>query len=546
MFVDLNPGPASSNPEQFKRVGNVLYFSANTAATGRELWALPLPGSRLSIDDARATEGDSGNTSAVRFTVSLAQAASQSVTVDYATSDGTAKAGEDYDAGSGTLTFAPGETSKSVDVHVRGDVLPENNEIFFVTLKNPHGASVLRSEGAGIIDDDDQLADLGVAPFVVIGSGSPYTGVTLSNNGPRMATDLVVNVALTPSSYQQRCTVCTVPQLASGTTVQSAAATSNVSDAQIYLSATIGARQRDPQTANNVATWTVNGMMMMDAAYLNPGGSATVSTVLYLQGIGIVTSSDPSVVSVPPAVTKLSDTSGKFTVTALKPGTSLVGIQGQQYPLQVIVAAAGTLPRWPGGVAMGGDFTALPFDHPLNVTVLTNGTAPLSGAAATGTVTFMVGQQELARQTVNGSKVTFPVYLRTLNQNNYTINYSGDANFLPQTVTSSVFVHQGTAVLTGGLAAVQGAAPGTFALTVRASGSPAAAPTGTLSVFNGSANLLNIPLVAAGDGVAVAQATLTNLPASPTLTVNYLGNAYYVAGSQQIRAVASRHHLVRH
>jgi hypothetical protein len=93
---------------------------------------------------------------------------------------------------------------------------------------------------------------------------------------------------------------------------------------------------------------------------------------------------------------------------------------------------------------------------------------------------------------------------------------------------------------------VPGAAPGTFALTVRASGSPAAAPGGTLSVYNGASKLATIPLVASADGVSLAQTTLANLAAVPTLTVNYSGDVYYSAGSQQFRASASRHHLVKH
>ena len=81
----------------------------------------------MSINDVTVTEGDSGTTDAI-FTVTLAGATSLPVTVDFATAGGTATAGIDYVATSGTMTFAPGETSKSITVPVIGDMLLEDLE----------------------------------------------------------------------------------------------------------------------------------------------------------------------------------------------------------------------------------------------------------------------------------------------------------------------------------------------------------------------------------------------------------------------------------
>src|SRR5438477_202651 len=71
----------------------------------------------LTIGDVTVTEGNSGTVDAV-FIVSLAGASSQPVTVNFATADGTATAPSDYLANSGTLTFAPGESSKNIVVKV--------------------------------------------------------------------------------------------------------------------------------------------------------------------------------------------------------------------------------------------------------------------------------------------------------------------------------------------------------------------------------------------------------------------------------------------
>ena len=92
------------------------------------------------------TEGNAGTTAAT-FTVTLSAAATFPVTVNYATANGTATAGSDYTAASGTLTFAPGQTSKPITVTVNGDTAVEPNETFFVNLSAPTNAIHRRRPG---------------------------------------------------------------------------------------------------------------------------------------------------------------------------------------------------------------------------------------------------------------------------------------------------------------------------------------------------------------------------------------------------------------
>ena len=108
----------------------------------------------LEVDDVTVTEGASGTVNAT-FTVSLSTASGWTVTVDWATSDGTATAGTDYTAGSGTLTFVAGETGKTFDVAVSGDTVDEDDETFTVTLSNADHASIPDATGTGTITDDD-------------------------------------------------------------------------------------------------------------------------------------------------------------------------------------------------------------------------------------------------------------------------------------------------------------------------------------------------------------------------------------------------------
>jgi len=95
----------------------------------------------------------SSGTSLASFVVRLASASSQTVTVQYATSNDTATAGLDYVSVSGTITFAPGETQKIITVPVKSDSLTENNEMFHIMLSNPSGATLTDAMGMGTIVD---------------------------------------------------------------------------------------------------------------------------------------------------------------------------------------------------------------------------------------------------------------------------------------------------------------------------------------------------------------------------------------------------------
>jgi chitinase len=113
---------------------------------------------RISIGDVTMKEGNAGPT-AFAFTVSLSVPYDVPVTVSYATANGTATAGGDYQAKSGTLTFAPGETSKTVTVLVNGDRSAEPDETFVVNLGSPTNATIADGQGvATILDDEPRIS----------------------------------------------------------------------------------------------------------------------------------------------------------------------------------------------------------------------------------------------------------------------------------------------------------------------------------------------------------------------------------------------------
>ena len=110
----------------------------------------------VSIADLTVAEGD-GEHSHFMFTVTLDKASDETVTVQYSTSDGTAIAGVDYTATTGTVTFAPGVTTQLVHVDVIGDAAAESNETFTVTLSSPVGATLADGSAIGTITDDDTV-----------------------------------------------------------------------------------------------------------------------------------------------------------------------------------------------------------------------------------------------------------------------------------------------------------------------------------------------------------------------------------------------------
>jgi hypothetical protein len=144
----------------------------------------PLP--QLSINDVTHNEGNAGQTD-YTFTVTLSPASDQTVTVDYATADGTANAPSDYIAHPATqLSFAPGDTQKQFTVKVNGDTLFEPDEAFVVNLSNASAnATVSDNQGTGTITNDDgmpavSINDVFVAEPDTAGTTNATFNVTLS------------------------------------------------------------------------------------------------------------------------------------------------------------------------------------------------------------------------------------------------------------------------------------------------------------------------------------------------------------------------------
>ena len=152
--VTLSPSPACG------ATGAVCTPDGRTYTTALATRIQGPPG--LAVADAEVEEGPNAS---LAFAVTLSRAPSGTVTVDYATSDGTATAGSDYTATSGTVTFAAGETEKTVSVAVFDDAHDEGSETLGLTLSNASGAHIADGSATGTINNTDHMPQAWLARF---------------------------------------------------------------------------------------------------------------------------------------------------------------------------------------------------------------------------------------------------------------------------------------------------------------------------------------------------------------------------------------------
>ncbi len=142
--------------QRLYRAVDPLPALAGKCTTGGRLDLATALGGRLSVASVSVPEGDSGTTD-VAVDVTLAQPVVDTVTVDWSTANGSAQAGEDYVAASGTLTFPAGTTVETIHVAIVGDTLYAPDETFVVKLSNPVNAGLVEPEGRVTIVNDDPV-----------------------------------------------------------------------------------------------------------------------------------------------------------------------------------------------------------------------------------------------------------------------------------------------------------------------------------------------------------------------------------------------------
>jgi Calx-beta domain-containing protein/Big-like domain-containing protein len=145
----IAPLPPGDHPLVVHYIGNADFESSSASVTETVLSPL------LAVHSTRVNEGNHG-VGTVSLIVMLSAPVSQPVRVSFATLDGTATEGEDYEKASGVIEFAPGELSRSIELHIIGDTFPEADETFSLFLSDPVNATIDIPSAAIVIVNDDQ------------------------------------------------------------------------------------------------------------------------------------------------------------------------------------------------------------------------------------------------------------------------------------------------------------------------------------------------------------------------------------------------------
>lgn len=258
----------------------------------------------ISINNVSINEGNTGTTAA-GFTVSLSNASSQTITVNFTTTNGSAVAGSDYVTTSGTLTFTPGQLTRPVNVTINGDTTFEANETFSVSLSTATNATIADSQGVGTINNDDGQ------PAISINNVT----VTEGNAGTVTATFTV--------SLSQSVGVATTVnfQTANGS------ATAGADYAPASGTVTFAAGQ-----STRTINVTVNSETMFEpneTFNVNLSG-ATNATIADAQGVGTITNDDlPPTISIADVFISEGDsgtTSAGFTVSLSNASSQTISV----------------------------------------------------------------------------------------------------------------------------------------------------------------------------------------------------------------------------
>ncbi len=315
----------------------------------------------LVIGNVTVTEGNSGTANAT-FTVTLSGAGLQTVTVQYAT--GTpgsvpAIAGVDYVAAGGTLTFAPGETTKTITVLVNGDTLDEVDERFVVNLSNATNAAIFDNEAFCTITDDDGAPTISINDVTVTEGNSETTAATftVSLSAPSGKSVTVRYATTTPGS---------IPATA-GTD---------------YVAVALTTLTFAPGETSKQITVLVNGDTLDEdterfSVNLSSAGNATIADK---EGFCTINDDDA-----PPSlrINDVSQAEGNSGTSSFTFTVSLSAASGKTVTVKYQTALPSTLIATPGTDYIAVPLTALSFtpgQTSKTVTVLVNGDTTVEGA----------------------------------------------------------------------------------------------------------------------------------------------------------------------
>ncbi|HEX7155181.1 MAG TPA: Calx-beta domain-containing protein [Thermoanaerobaculia bacterium] len=470
----------------------------------------------LSINDPAVVEGV-----AATFTVTLAPASTLPVTVDYATGDVTAIDGDDYTGASGTLTFAAGETSKTIDVTTLGDTVAEPAETFSMTLSSASGALLGDANGTATIIDDDG------APRVTIGNASAAEGVGLAftidlSHASASAVDVTWTTANgTATAGSDYTSGGATVMFAPGETTK----TINV--------ATLGDLLVEGDETLFVQLTSATNATITDAegagTILNDDGTTAITIADASAAEGGVLTFDVTLSSASSLPVSVSYATGGGTATA---GIDYVASSGSVTFNPGVTARTITIPTIGDALAEANETFTVTLSTPVNGTL---GTATATGTILDDDAPPPVPVLSIApTSTIEGMPMMFTVTLSTATTNEVQVNYAtvGDGTATGGDYTAIfatlVFAPGETAKSVAIPTAEDTLAEGNEYFIV-ALGSPLNATLGPAFAANGTIidnDVVTIPAISIASATATEGAPLAfhvtlSAPTTATVTVNY-------------------------
>ena len=355
----------------------------------------------LSVNNVSLAEGNSGTKSAV-FTITRHGPAGSTASVNWATANNTARAGTDYVAAPATtLTFAAGETFKTVSVTVNGDTQGESNESFFVKLSSPVGAAIMNDTGHGTILNDDTGLLINNVSVTEGNSGTKSATFTVSRIGPTGASSSVTwatanNTAMARTDYVA--VPPTTLTFAAGETTKAVSVTVN-GDTQGEINESFLVKLSSP----------------VGAAIVNDTGVGTITnddTALVVNDV-TVTEGNSGTKSATFTVTRSGPTGASSSVTwSTANNTAAAGSDYVAVPPTVITFAAGETTK-PVSVTVNGDIQG-EFNESFFVKLTSPAGATLLDDTGVGTITnddtaLVVNNVTLAEGSSGSKSFTFTV-----------------------------------------------------------------------------------------------------------------------------------------
>ncbi|MFO1221326.1 MAG: Calx-beta domain-containing protein, partial [Burkholderiaceae bacterium] len=464
------------------------------------------PTPSLAIDDVTVNEAAGTAT----FTVTLSAASGQTVSVAYATGGGTATAGSDYTAVSGTLTFTPGVVTQTITVPIVNDTATESSEAFNVTLSGAVNATIADATGVGTIIDNDAPPVLDLDANNSSGAAGANYAATYSEQGAAVAiADADISIS-DPDSANLAGATIVLTNRQSGDTLNLPALppgiTASVNATQTQITITLAGVATPAQYQSAIA-----GITFAAGGGDAPDTSARTLTVSVSDGtsssnvatstITVVAINDAPVNTVPGAQSTAEDTAHAIT------GLSIADPDAGSGAMTVTLSVTnGTLSVSGGGAAIVGSGTS---------TVTLTGTQAQINATLAATVSFtpsanFSGNATLTMTTNDGGN-TGGGALTDVDTVSIAVSAVNDAPV--NTVPAAQATNEDTNLVVGGLAISDVDASGGAMSVVLA------VTNGTLNVSGGSATI---------SGSGTSSVTLTGTMAQINATLSAANSITYV------------------